>query len=57
MLRVRAQAIKASNTEAFDHFGVVLKLSGDTHAVAASGEASGATGVDGDRLDNSAVGA
>ena len=43
---------KASNTQASDQFGVSVALSGDTLAVAAMGEASGATGVDGDQADN-----
>jgi hypothetical protein len=45
--------IKASNTDANDHFGNRLALSGNTLAVAAFGEASVATGVDGDQNDNS----
>ena len=47
--------IKASNAESYDHFGNAVALSGDgnTLAVAAYFEASGATGVDGDQRDNS----
>ncbi|MEW5249440.1 histidine kinase [Microbulbifer discodermiae] len=46
--------VKASNTEAFDHFGAGLSLSGDgkTLAVWARGEDSNAIGVDGDQLNN-----
>ena len=39
--------IKASNTDAFDEFGLGLALSGDTLAVAARLEDSAATGIDG----------
>jgi len=46
--------IKASNTDAGDVFGNALALSGDTLAVGANGEASAATGIDGDQSDNSA---
>ena len=46
--------IKASNTDAEDFFGNALALSGDTLAVGAGGEASAATGIDGDQSDNSA---
>ena len=47
--------IKASNTDADDEFGGNLTLSKDgyTLAVAASGEASSATGVNGNQADNS----
>jgi hypothetical protein len=50
---------KASNTNVDDHFGTSLSLSGDgsTLAVGAQFEASAATGVDGDQLDNSLSGA
>jgi FG-GAP repeat protein len=37
--------LKASNTDASDRFGVSVALSGDTLAVGADGEASGAVGV------------
>jgi hypothetical protein len=47
--------VKASNTEANDGFGESVALTGDTLAVGATGEASAATGVDGDETDNSAV--
>ena len=46
--------VKASNAEAFDHFGTSLGLSGNTMAVGATGESSGATGVNGNQNDNSA---
>ena len=47
--------IKAANAEAFDQFGGAIALSGDgnTLAVAASFEASGASGINGDQTDNS----
>jgi hypothetical protein len=46
--------IKASNTEQADAFGRSLALDGDTLAVGATGEFSGADGVNGDQLDNTA---
>ncbi len=51
--------IKASNTESSDQFGYSVTLSGDgnTLAVGANLEASHATGIDGDQLDNSSLGA
>jgi len=49
--------IKASNTDDLDHFGLSIAISGDTLAVGAPSEASGATGIDGDQADNSAPGA
>jgi HJR/Mrr/RecB family endonuclease len=51
--------VKASNTEAQDAFGARVALSddGSTLAVSASGEASEASGIDGDQSDNSAPGA
>lgn len=48
--------LKASNTDAYDAFGTV-SLDGDTLAVGARLEFSGATGVDNDETDNSAPGA
>jgi len=45
--------IKASNTDALDHFGTSLALSGDTLAVGADLEDSNATGIDGDEQENS----
>jgi trimeric autotransporter adhesin len=49
--------IKASNTGAGDVFGISVAVSesGDTLAVGANAEDSGAVGVDGDQADNSAV--
>jgi hypothetical protein len=49
--------VKASNTEAMDAFGTALALSadGNTLAVGAYGEASNATGIDGNQADNSAA--
>jgi len=51
--------VKASNTQAGDNFGFSLGLSldGNTMAVGAVEEASGATGIDGDQADNGANGA
>jgi hypothetical protein len=50
---------KASNTDVYDMFGdaVALSADGNTLAVGASGEASAATGIDGDENDNSMDGA
>ena len=45
---------KASNTGAFDEFGTVVALSGDTLAVGAPFESSTATGINGDQTDNTA---
>lgn len=44
----------ASNGQPNDSFGVSVSLSGDTLAVGAPGEASSATGVNGNQADNSA---
>jgi hypothetical protein len=49
--------IKASNTDAGDSFGTSTALFGDTLAVGANGEASKATGINGDEADNSLVNA
>ena len=48
--------IKASNTNAFDRFGVSVSLSsdGNTLAVGATDEASSATGINSDQTDNAA---
>lgn len=46
--------LKASNTDAGDSFGQSVAVSGDTIAVGATGEDSGATGVNGNESDNSA---
>jgi hypothetical protein len=45
--------LKASNTDAYDVFGWSVALSGDTALVGAQGEASNASGVNGDQGDNS----
>ncbi|MDJ0833054.1 MAG: cadherin-like beta sandwich domain-containing protein, partial [Gammaproteobacteria bacterium] len=44
--------VKASNTEQQDSFGRNVALSGDTLAVAAPGERSNATGINGDESNN-----
>jgi hypothetical protein len=49
--------LKASNTGAADNFGWSVALKGDTLAVGAPGEASNATGVNGNQASNSAPGA
>ncbi len=51
--------VKASNTDAGDGFGnrIALSADGATLAVAAPGEGSAATGIDGDQADDSAGGA
>ena len=46
--------LKASNTGAYNDFGSSVSLYGDTLAVGADGEASNATGVNGNQADNSA---
>lgn len=48
--------VKASNTEAYDRFGIAVSLSsdGNTLAVGASFEHGGTTGVGGDQMDNTA---
>ena len=47
--------LKASNTGASDKFGCSVAVSGDTVVVGAPGEASSATGVNGNQSDNSAI--
>ncbi len=47
--------LKASNTAAYDFFGIQLALSGDTLAVGAFGEDSAATGSGGNQADNTAA--
>ncbi|MEE9344950.1 MAG: FG-GAP repeat protein [Methylococcales bacterium] len=47
--------LKASNTEEFDGFGFSVAIAGDTVVIGADGEASNATGIDGDQSDNSAI--
>jgi len=49
--------LKASNTGVGDAFGVSAAVDGDTLVVGAAGESSGATGVNGDQSDNSALAA
>jgi hypothetical protein len=49
--------LKASNTDARDVFGYSVAVSGDTVVVGAVGEASNATGVNGNQSDNSTTGA
>ncbi len=46
--------LKASNMEAGDRFGFHVALAGDTVLVSAGGEASAATGINGNQADNSA---
>jgi hypothetical protein len=48
--------LKASNTESTDSFGVNAAVSGDTIVVAAVGEDSNATGINGNQTDNTAGG-
>jgi hypothetical protein len=45
--------LKASNTDAYDYFGVSVAISDDTVVVGAFFEASNATGVNGNQSDNS----
>ena len=47
--------LKASNTEALDHFGYTVSIEGDTVAVAALSEDSSSAGVDADQFDNGAL--
>ena len=49
--------VKASNTEQGDEFGFTVALSGQTLVVAADDEDSAALGVNGNQLDNTALGA
>jgi hypothetical protein len=46
--------LKASNAGAVDNFGYSVAISGDTVVVGAEGEASAATGINGNQADNSA---
>ncbi|MBK8432932.1 MAG: hypothetical protein IPL28_17275 [Chloroflexi bacterium] len=46
--------LKASNTDEGDYFGSAVTIAGDLVAVGAYGEASNATGVNGDQGNNSA---
>ncbi len=47
--------VKASNTDVADHFGISLALHGDTLAVGAYLEDSGASGMSGNQGDNTAT--
>ena len=47
--------LKASNTDAGDHFGISLAISGETVVVGAYREDSSATGADGNQTHNSAT--
>ena len=47
--------LKASNTGMGDNFGVSVAVAGNTVVVGASGEASNATGVNGNQADNSSI--
>jgi hypothetical protein len=49
--------VKASNTGSLDTFGTSVAISGNTVAVGAPFEASGASGIDGDQSDDSKGGA
>ena len=49
--------IKASNTQAGDHFGRSVSISGDTLLVGAPDEDSNATGINGNQSDNAALNA
>jgi len=46
--------LKASNTDAGDHFGESVAIAGDTIVVGAGGEGSNAVSINGDQTDNSA---
>ena len=46
--------LKASNSDLLDYFGISVAVSGDTVVIGAFGEASSASGVNGDQADNSA---
>ena len=52
--RPPAVYFKPSNTAHYDTFGRALSISGDTFVVGAPGEASGATGVNGDQSNTDA---
>ena len=51
----QAAYLKASNTQASDSFGSRIAVSGETVVICAIGEASNATGVNGDETNNSAA--
>jgi hypothetical protein len=48
--------LKASNTDAYDHFGLAVAVDDDTIVVGAYGEDSSETGTTGNGVDNSASG-
>jgi hypothetical protein len=48
--------VKASNTDANDNFGTSVSIDGNTVAVGAAGEESGASGIGGNQADNSVTG-
>jgi len=50
---VQEAYVKASNTDAFDHFGYSVAIDGDTLVVGVPDERSNATGVNGDQEDDS----
>ena len=52
--RSAAVYFKSSNSERLDDFGWALSISGDTFVASADGEASSATGVNGDQSNNDA---
>ena len=66
LIPVQISYLKASNGEAYDHFGcggastghagnsVAISRDGNTLAIGAPYESSGATGIDGEQSDNSA---
>lgn len=54
---VQQAYLKASNTEAQDHFGTSVAISGNTIVVGAPDEDSAAQAVNGDQSDNSQAGA
>jgi len=54
MPSIQQAYLKASNTGAGDQFGPSVAVSGDTVVVGATGEASSASGVNGNQTDNSA---
>jgi hypothetical protein len=47
--------LKASNTDAGDHFGTAIAIDGDLLAISANGESSNATGINGDEANNDAM--
>ncbi|MES2737885.1 MAG: choice-of-anchor D domain-containing protein [Verrucomicrobiota bacterium] len=53
----RQAYLKASNPDSSDQFGARVDIDGDTLVVGAYGEASAATGINGNEADNSAINA